>query len=205
MNATKNIKNSIINKTVGLPANGSYDFTDYPKLYFPFLVSDSSVLQSIDPANIFKYGVCVDKCPQAIEADQIEVIKCPPDAKYAGCTNGTYKSTVADRPFYDSTDAGGYCFPVIKYLNQTRPEAYSAWKEALNNFEGGILGDYLFNDMYNSSWAVYISMGTALVYSALFMCFLSYTSECIAFFIIGLHGFLLTSATSSCFYMYFYS
>lgn len=116
---------------------------------------------------ILKTGVCVKQCPTG------------PDYKWEKGTNykNNAEETLKEDKSYKTVDFIGYCLPVTeKGLTASEWEHVKMVKKA---FMASKAGTY-FMDLYNSSRAVYWSMGLSIFWSLVFIYIMSIFAEYLA-------------------------
>lgn len=146
----------------GIDAN----YKDYPKMFLTSL--------SGSPSTIFSSGVCVKACPKS-KTDTIECAPSGTNFPYDDCSTASV---------YDTHTTMGYCFPDMGALKRDYPDLYDSWKLAFETMLTSNPAGQQFQDMYNSSNAIYTSMAMSFVYCMVYIYLLSAFAEPIAWALI---------------------
>ena len=135
-------------------------YADYPKM----MLTTFELEDLISPFDILKSGVCIKTCPTESGKTLAEGTDCMGNSKRACSVRTTYKSI----------DVFDFCIPASKdALSEAEWAVYESAKQEMKDSAAGSI----FSDLYNSSRAIYICFGLALVWSLIFIYLLSWFAE----------------------------
>jgi choline transporter-like protein 2/4/5 len=133
-------------------------------------------------SNPLNTGICLKKCPTESGKDFVEGTDC----------KGNDKVPCNDRKSYKTRDVFDFCFPTSKdALDANEVKGYDYLIKYLEESPVGSV----YQDLYKSSTSVYISMGLALVWSFIFIYFMSWFAEYLAWCSVVLIQLGLLAAT----------
>ena len=129
-------------------------YEGYDKLYI------NDIADAVDnPANIFKYGVCVRSCP----GDASDSIECKKTGTVTACQPLPGQG-------YSTHEVLNYCYPNYDSLPQEAKDNWTAVTSAINDTSlGGI-----FADLYEIRWVLLIAAGIAFVATLIYIKFMDW-------------------------------
>jgi len=155
-------KHGKVNKLTS-PIDGGLNFCGFGEMegYDKMILTDFKV--TLGP-NILRSGVCIKECPHEGGIELKEGVNCKSNSNVKCKKKKTYKTR----------DAFDFCLPMDKgALSAESAEGYDYLMKMLEDSPAGMV----FEDMYKSSTSMYISMGCALVWSIVYIYFMSMFAE----------------------------
>lgn len=139
---------------------------DYPHLW----IADINKA-TLDPTNMFKYGVCSKECPTA----QNETVSCVN-------TNVTNIKCSSPSNSYASLDMMNYCIPKFDDLTKAQQ---GGWDLMMSTFSTSFFGSWAV-DLLKAKWVILSSVGICVVITLLYIIAMHWLAAILAWISVAL-------------------